>query len=97
MNGVHAREGDQQLSLVHFRAYSTLLNNRLMTHDYIAGVPYGSNLLGKSLLEPLELKGSSVAPVSKMGPNFASGKASPCWMARPKYLHFGCSTSPGNQ
>ena len=97
MNGVHAREGDQQPSLVHLRAYSTLLNNRLVTHDYIAGVPYGSNLLGKSLLEPLELKGSSVAPVSKMGSNFASGKASPCWMARSKYLHFGCSTSPGHQ
>jgi hypothetical protein len=98
VNGVHASEGGQQPSLVHLlRTYSTLLKHQLVTHDYIPGVLCGSNRLGKRLLEPLKLKGSSVASMPKIGPNFASGKAFPCWMARPRYLHFGCSTSCGHQ
>ena len=74
VNGVHASEGGQQLSLVHLRAYSTLLNNRLVTHDYIAGVPYGSNLLGKSLLEPLELMAVALRLCRKWAPILLAAK-----------------------
>jgi hypothetical protein len=70
VNGVHASEGGQQPSLVHLlRTYSTLLKHQLVTHDYIPGVLCGSNRLGKRLLEPLKLKGSSVASMPKIGHN----------------------------